>query len=114
MILSPGHVDITGRVVEDVIVPGQPLEEGPDRGETHLLGADCERLSGNLAIVEQIPLIPFDHGFGDLVGTKQSTLRAPGQEVTQIGPAVLHSPLRVVGHLHPFIELVRQDGHGFR
>ncbi len=106
-----GQVDFTGRVVEDVVLPGQPLEPGPQGHQEAVLRAGAERVAVLLAVVVQVTLVAFQDRFGDLAGLDDAPLFGPDDEATERVVTAQDRLFREVLDPHPFEELVEQDGH---
>ena len=63
---QPGQLQLRGRVVQDVILPRHPPEPHAQRHQASVLRTEAHRLAVLLAVVEEMPLIPFEHGPRDL------------------------------------------------
>ena len=97
-----GKVKVGCRIVKNVVVLGQPLEEGPHRGKVGVLVAKAQGLAVLFAVVVKIPLVTLHDRAGDLGGSGQTPLIGPDDKVVDIEPPVLHGPFRVVLDQHPF------------
>src|SRR3546814_9058412 len=64
--------DVRGRIVEDVILAREPLEQRADRRRADMLAARRERLAIRLAVEEQMALIPLQDRFADLLRARRS------------------------------------------
>src|SRR3546814_8378136 len=88
--------DVRGRIVEDVILAREPLEQRADRRRADMLAARRERLAIRLAVEEQMALIPLQDRFADLLRARQPALVRPAYEQAQRILAILHGALRVI------------------
>lgn len=69
--------DLRRRVVQDAILPRHPAEPSAQRYQPRVLAAEAERLAVFLAAMEQVPLVAFQHGPGDLGGFAETAFGAP-------------------------------------
>ena len=69
--------DLGRRIVQDVILPRHPFEPHAQRHEPRVLRAEAQRLAVLLAVVEQIPLIAFEHRPRDLRWLGDAALSRP-------------------------------------
>lgn len=61
-LLDLRHVEVGGRVVQDVIVPDQPAEPRTHRNHARVLRTEGQGLPILLAIVVKMPLVVLQHG----------------------------------------------------
>ena len=113
-VFQPGQFDVAGRVVEDVVVAGHPLEPCPDRHQPAVLAAEAQRVAVLLAVVVQVALVALDDRLGDFGRLGDATDGSPVDEVAQVIAADLDGPLRVVLDLHPLEELLHHGDHALR
>ena len=59
---QPWQLQLRRRVMQDVILPGHPSEPHAQRHQARVLRAEAQRLAVLFAVVEEMPLIPFEHG----------------------------------------------------
>src|SRR5258708_4837325 len=90
--------DLRCRVVQDEVLPRHPLEPHAQRHEPRVLRAEGERLAVFLAVVEQIPLIAFEHWARDLCWLGESAFGAPLQEEPDMYLAIFDRVYGVVPH----------------
>lgn len=102
--LQHGHVKLAGRVVEGVVLPGAPLEEGPHRHEVGELAAEGQGLAVVLAVVVEPALVAFEQGLGDLGRLRDAAVLAPGDEGAEVMLPARDGVLRVVLDPQPFEE----------
>ncbi len=70
------QVDLRGRIVQDVVLPGHPPEPCTQGHKPRVLRAEAQRLAVLFArVVEEMPLIAFEHGPRDL--RRVARCRAP-------------------------------------
>ncbi len=74
---EPRQLQLRGRVMQDVILPRHPTEPHTQRDQAGVQRAEAQRLAVLLAVVEQMPLIAFEHGPRDLDRLRQPALFAP-------------------------------------
>ena len=60
--------DFRSRVVQQIVLAGQPLEEALDGLQARVLRANAERLAVLFAVMKEPALIAFEHGPRDLAG----------------------------------------------
>src|SRR5258708_5930893 len=93
--------DLGRRVVEDVILPGEPLEECLQGRQTAMLRAERHRPAIALAVVEQMPLVTLQDRFGDVLRVPQGSLLTPGNKAPDGHPTRADRVLGVAVHPHP-------------
>jgi hypothetical protein len=84
--------------MQDVILPGHPTEPHAQRDQARVLRTEAQRLAILLAIVEQVPLIPLQHGPGHFDRLRQSALFAPLKEEADVNLAIAYRVRGVVLH----------------
>src|SRR5262249_43282655 len=109
-----GQLQFTGRVIEDMVVPRQPLEPGPDGQQAVELRAKGERLAVGLAVVKQEALVTFQDRLGDFARLVQATLLGPGNEASQIFASADDRLVGKVMDRQPFQELAEQKSKALR
>jgi hypothetical protein len=108
-VLEAWELQLGGGVVEQVVLPREPAEEGPHRDEPGVLGAEGERLTVRLPPVVERALVALQDGLGDLFRGSEPALEAPGDEVPQARLTVLNRGESVVVHLEP-LEIAHHEG----
>jgi len=81
--LGAWQLQFGGRIVEDVILPGEPFEERADRRHARVLAAHRQRLAILHPIEKQITLVAFEDWLRNLLGSDQTALGGPDDEVAQ-------------------------------
>ena len=79
-----------------------------------MLAAEAQRLSVALAKVEHVPLVTLDDRLRHFGRLADAAHRAPVDEVTNVRPPNLDSPLRKVLDPHPLEELFHHGDHALR
>jgi len=108
---QPGQVDLRRRVMQDVVLPGHPSEPHAQGHKPRVLAAEGQRLPVLLAVEEQVPLIAFEHGPGDLDGFAQPVFVGPLDEKADVNETVLHRELGVAAHTQRVQMLVHEQFH---
>ena len=95
---QPGQLQLGGRVVQDVILPRHPTEPHAQGDEARVLRPEAQRLAVLLAVVEEMPLIPFEHWPRDLDRLRQPALPAPLEEEADVDLTIAYRVRGVVLH----------------
>ena len=97
--------------MQDVVLPGHPPEPHAQGNQPRVLRAEGQRLPVLLAVEEEIALIAFEHGPGDLDGFAQAVLIGPFDEEAKIDAAAADCVLRVAAHTERGQMLAHQQFH---
>jgi hypothetical protein len=100
------------RVVEDEPLARHPAEPHAQGDQPRVLAAEAERLPVFLAVVEQVPLIAFEHGPRHVERFLDAALVAPLDEEADMHPAVLHGVAGVIADAQRFEMLLHDGGQG--
>ena len=88
-----GQLQLRGRVVEDVVLAGQPFEEGLQGGQHPALAAVAQGAAVAFAVVVEMALITLQDRLGHFLGSVQVSLVAPADKASQGGLAALEGIL---------------------
>ena len=93
------QLDLGRRIVQDVILASHPTEPHTQGHKPRVLRTEAQRLAIGLAVVEQVPLIAFEHGPRDFNRLRDAALFQPVDEELDMTGAAPHRELGVVLHL---------------
>jgi hypothetical protein len=88
--------ELTGRVVQDVMMPRHPLEPDAQRDQAVVLAGEAQRLAVLLAVVEHVALIAFEHRARYFDRLRDGSLGAPVEEEADVHTAALDSVFGVI------------------
>jgi len=106
--------------VQDVILARHPSEPDAQGHKPRVLRTEAQRLAVGLAVVEQVPLIPLQHGPRDFQRLRDTALFQPVDKELDVTGAAPHGVFRVVPHFEIFQVIAHQgferrlgQGRGF-
>ncbi len=94
--------------MQDVILASHPSEPHTQRHKPRVLRTEAQRLAIGLAVVEQVPLIAFQHWPRDFQRLRDAALFQPVDKELDVTGAAPHGVFRVVPHFEIFQVVAHQ------